>query len=337
MASWSTILQRIIKAPHERQRLCTALGIAPMTLQRWASGESRPQRSHLKHLVQVVHPADRQELIDALKELYPPSEVESWIAEAPPEQISSEFFAQVLNIVATTTDSARFWRVSDVVLKQALLQLDPNQTGMQVRLIQCMPPSQPDGIVRSLRERAGKGNSPWTSDLEHESVFLGMESLSGYAVETRHRVWNDNLREKTTSPAIRDEFEVSAAADPIRLGGKIAGCLLASSVQVQYFSQQRLTLLSAFSDLLALAFDKRDFYEPEKIMLGVMPPPMVQRKYIAGFRERVTEKFRQFSNDPTLRNADIELMVWQELEREFLEGRIDVNIANGAEGTEEAE
>src|SRR5215472_7448782 len=158
--AWSSILQGIIKSTAERQRLSSALGVTSMTLSRWASGESKPQRPHLIHLLQVVHPNQRQELLDALEEQFP--EIQAWLTEDTSEQIPAEFFAQVLNIRTTTTESLRFWRISEVVLKQALAQLDPNRLGMSVKLLQCMPPTEPDNKVHSLRERTGKGTPPWT-------------------------------------------------------------------------------------------------------------------------------------------------------------------------------
>lgn len=314
---WSTILQGIIKSPAERQRLSTALGVTTMTLSRWASGESKPQRPHLIHLVQVIHPNQRQELIDALEIVYP--DIQSWLLEDSTEQIPSDFFAQVLSIRTTTTESLRFWRISEVVLKQALAQLDPSQLGMAVKLVQCMPPSLVDGKVRSLRERAGKGTPPWTADLEHDVLFLGLESLSGYAVEVRHIVNDDNLDENKTLPAVQDEFEVSAAAAPIRFEGRIAGCLLASSTQEKYFSQQRLNLLATFSDLISLAFDKSDFRHTNEIELRVLPKPEVQRPILANFRQRVTAKFQEaMTRRQQMSNFQIEQLAWQELETELL-------------------
>lgn len=317
MTAWSQVLQGIIRSPAERQRLSTALGVTTMTLSRWASGESKPQRPHLIHLVQVVHPNQRQELIDALEGVYP--DIQNWLNEDSSDQIPSEFFAQVLSIRTTTTDSLRFWRISEVVLKQALAQLDPNRLGMSIKLVQCMPPTPPDNKVHSLRERTGKGTTPWTADLEHDVLFLGIESLSGTAVEARHAMSNDNLRLNRTIPAVQDEFEVSAAAHPIRLEGRIAGCLLASSTQESYFSQQRLTLLATFSDLLALAFDKQEFYTPDQISLRVMPPPKVQRPILAEFRELVTAKHQEaMRRRQQLNNAEIEILAWQELESRLL-------------------
>jgi hypothetical protein len=318
MASWSNVLQGIIKSPTERLRLSTALGVTTMTLSRWASGESKPQRPHLIHLVQVVHPNQRLELIDALEETYP--EIQVWLNEDASDHIPPEFFAQVLSIRTTTTDSLRFWRISEVVLKQALVQLDPNRLGMSVKLLQCMPPVEPDNKVHSLRERTGKGTPPWTADLEHDVLFLGIESLSGTAVETRHVINNDNLRTNKNIPAVQDAFEVSAAAHPIRLEGRIAGCLLASSTQEGYFSQQRLGLLATFSDLLALAFDKHEFYSIEKIGLRVMPKPEIQRPILAYFRELATIKFQEAAHRHEQKStAASELLAWQELENKLLE------------------
>lgn len=317
LPAWSIVLQGVIKSPSERQRLSAALGVTSMTLSRWASGESKPQRSHLIHLVQVMHPNQRQELLDALEDLYP--DIQNWVNEVPSQQISPEFFAHVLNIRTTTTENLRFWRISDEVLKQALLQLDPNHLGMAVMLIQCMPPSPTDGKIRSLRERTGKGTPPWTADLEHDVLFLGLESLSGYSIEVRHIVSDDDLRQSKPFPAVQDSYEVSAAAHPIRFEGRIAGCLLASSTQPKYFSQERLNLLATFSDLISLAFDEKDFYPASMIELRVIPKPEIQRPILANFRQRLTAKFQQAAQQSQqLSNAQIEMAVWQEIEAELL-------------------
>jgi hypothetical protein len=317
LPTWSTILQGIIKSPSERQRLSAALGVTSMTLSRWASGESKPQRTHLIHLVQVVHPNHRQELLDALEGLYP--DIQNWVNEISSIEIPSEFFTRILTIRTTTTETLRFWRISDEVLKQALLQLDPNRLGMAVMLVQCMPPSPIDKKVRSLHERTGKGTPPWTADLEHDLLFLGLESLSGYSVEVRHIVNDDDLRQPKPFPAVQDTYEVSAAAHPIRFEGRIAGCLLASSTQPKYFSQERLNLLATFSDLISLAFDEKDFHPANMIELRVLPKPELQRPILANFRQRMTAKFQQAAHQSQqLSNAQLEMQVWQEIEAELL-------------------
>jgi len=306
--AWSVVLQGIIKSTNERQRLASALGVTHMTLLRWANGESRPQRAHLIHLIQAVHPSHRSELLDALEQQYP--EIQTWLIEDSSDQIPSDFFSQVLNVRTMTTESLLFWRISDMVLKQALEQLDPNHLGMAIKLIQCMPPISPQNKIRSLRERAGKGTPPWTADLEHDVLFLGLV--------------DDDLRVSQTFPVLKEQYEISAAAHPVRLEGRIAGCLLASSTQPSYFSQQRLNLLITYSDLIALAFNKDEFYPPSCLELRVMPPPEIQRPKIATFRQRVTAKFQQamYQRHP-LSNPEIELQAWQEIEAELLATEYD--------------
>lgn len=316
--SWQSILSHALKTNGERQRLAMILGLSPMTLSRWASGESNPQRPHLVRLVQVVSPQYRDDLIEALETAYP--DIHSLLKEENPDRIPSEFYADLLSARTTTTESLRFWRISDLLLKQILLQLDPNQLGMSVTIIQCMPPASRHGDkIRSLHERVGKGTYPWTADLEHISLFLGLESLGGYASEARHIVNVDDLSKDKLLPAYQDKYEVSAAAHPIMLGGRIAGCLSASSTQVGYFTQQRQSLLMNFSDLASLAFDKSEFYDPKLVELRVMPKPDYQRSIIDKFRQRVSQKLMTATYQHLrMTNQEAEQHVWSEIENDLL-------------------
>lgn len=315
---WSSVLHTILKAPNEKHRLASALGVTSTTLNRWATGEVNPQRNHLIKLIQVLQPDHRHALLDALEPYYP--DINSWLRDESAEQIPPSFFAQVLSARTITTESLRFWRISDMVLKRALEQLDPNRLGMAVKLIQCMPPTIRDGKVRSLRERIGKGTPPWTADLENDVHFLGLESMSGYAVELRHVVKDDDVTQPKPTPVIRDEYEISAAAHPIRFSGRIAGCLLASSTQPNYFSQQRLSLLATFSDLLALAFERKEFYEASQIELRMMPTPAQQAPYLARFRECVTKKFQEASlKGQSINHSEAEQQVWRDIEAALIE------------------
>ena len=316
--TWQNILQQVLKTNGERQRMATALGLSPMTLTRWASGESNPQRPHMVRLVQIVQPQYRDELIEALEKVYP--EIHSLLKEETQDHIPADFFAELLSTRTTTTESLRFWRISDMVLKQFLTQLDPNQLGMSISIVQCMPPSQKHGNkIRSLRERAGKGTLPWTADLEHIALFLGMESLGGYASEVRHIVNIDDLTKDKLLPAYQYEYEISAAAHPLMFGGRIAGCLSASSTQIGYFTQQRQSLLIAFSNLAALAFDNDDFYDPKLIELRVMPKPEFQRPILDGFRQRVSRILTTATHQRyRMSNQEAEQIAWSEIEDALL-------------------
>jgi hypothetical protein len=286
---WTSILRDIIRTSHERQRLASALGVTDMTLTRWANGESHPHRPYLLRLVQVVQPQHRQLLLEALELQYP--DIRPRLKDALSEHISPHFFAEIIDVLTVTAENQRFWRVTDMVLKHALAQLDPHHLGMAVQVIQCMPPRE-DGKIRSIRTTTGRGTSPWTIDLEHDILFLGLESLSGYTVEMRRTIYEPDLRKQGTIPVVRSDYEMSAAAHPIRYEGRIAGCLLASSTQADHFSQHRLALLATFSDLVALALDSRDFYSIDQIDLRLMPAPARQRPVIVDFRHRVTRRIQ---------------------------------------------
>ncbi len=318
---WSYIFQRIIQSPLEKQRLASALGVSMMTITRWANGESHPQRPHLIRLLHVLQTDHRQEVLNALQEEYP--DILSWLNDDTDDHIPSSFFAQVLSTRTTTTDGQRFWRISDMLLQEAVKQLDPNRLGIAVKIMQCVPPLA-GGKVRSLRERTGRGTSPWTSNLEYDVHLLGLESLSGYAVVVRHIVKEDDLTRNSTIPFLKTDFEMSAAAHPIRSGGKIAGSLLASSTQIGYFSQQRISLLIAYSDLLALAFNPEEFYAYEDIHLHIMPPPKEQQDAISTFRQQVTRKLQEAARaNSNLSSTDAETAVWQELESKFIQDEMN--------------
>jgi transcriptional regulator with XRE-family HTH domain len=316
--SWRGILQRMIRVKGERQRLAIALGLSPMTLTRWANGDSTPQFSQLIRLVQIVQPHIRNEFIETLEQGYP--SLSSSLKEITTESIPSEFFAELLTVRSMTSDSQRFWRISDLVLSQVLRQLDPNNLGMSITLVQCMPPLEEHHFkVYSMRELVGKGTFPSASDLEQQALFLGAESLAGYVTETGRPSSIENLANEKLTPANQSDFEVSAAAHPIMFGGRVAGCLLASSTKIAYFTHERTALLATFSDLVALAFNKSDFYATDMIELKVMPRPEIQRPLLASFQHRVTQAqvtSAQQHHRMTIQEA--QQQVWREIEAEFI-------------------
>lgn len=314
--TWQEVLQRIIGIPSERRRLATALGINETTLNRWTRANSHPQRSQLISLVQMAPPHFRAELTVALEHSYP--DIHSWLYEEVADVIPSEFYAQVLADRATTFESLRSWKLLDMVIKQALSQLDSNQLGMSLTLAQCMPPS-PGGKICSLREYMGRGTPPWLADLEHLALFLGVESLAGYVVQKQRPASIEDLRGESLLPAYQTEFEISAAAYPIILEGWIAGCLLASSTQVAYFTQQRLALLGVFCDIISSILDKQDFYPPELIELKSMASLDKQRQYLSTFRQRVINTMLAASErGHPISHAEAEEIVWRELEEILL-------------------
>ena len=235
--------------------------------------------------------------------------------------VSTEFYLQILNDRATLIEIIRKRELLNRIIKQALIQLDPHELGMAITLALCMPPGK-QGTIRSLRERMGQGTFPWNADLENLSIFLASESLAGYVAQTQLASSVEDVSKETLLPAYQTEDEMSAAASPIMLEGKIAGCLLASSAEIGHFTQQRLTLLSSFSDLVSLALDPGEFYPTDIIQLGVLrykradEQRAILRRYPGLVQSKLIESY-QTSHPLTYLEA--EEIVWSELENQVLE------------------
>src|SRR5712691_5128751 len=180
-SSWREMLGQIASTPTERERLASEIGVRPITLGRWISGESVPRPHNVRQLLQAIPPRHRL-LFQRLLREEPELSSNSPIIDLSPD-IPYSFIMQVLDARATTLDSLRFWTISRLVLQHALRRLDPDRLGMAITVVCCMPPDG-HGKIRSLRESFGQGTPPWEGDLETKGMFLGAESLAGYAVMT---------------------------------------------------------------------------------------------------------------------------------------------------------
>jgi len=310
---WRELLGNIISDSHEKQRIAQELGVRTITLTRWVTRESDPRPQNLRHLLNVL-PEQRELLLELIGEEF--VDFTAGAIDDSSKDVPSEFYGRVFSARAATNETLHFWSICNLILQQAIGQLDPDRLGMAITVVRCMPPSN-GHKVRSLRESAGQGTPPWSGDLEQQAMLLGAESLAGYAVTaSRPAAIQNILQDRSPLPAHQIPFELSAAAYPILFAGRIAGCLLISSTQTNYFlSPSRLSLIQCYTDLVALAFDSDDFYDPQDIDLHIMPSHEVQRDYFYNFRYRVTQVMKQ----QPVRNRQAEETVWQQLEEELLQ------------------
>ncbi len=318
--TWRELLGSIIQDPQERRRLANELGINPVTLTRWVNNESSPRSQSIQRLLNAL-PQHRKALLDQLLDEFGGliAETEGSLTEDLLNKIPSEFYIRVLRTLATIPRVLRFSSLCDLILQQALEQLDPNRVGIAVTVVRCMPPSA-NMKIRSLRESVGRGTPPWESNLDQQAILLGAESLAGHAVTLGRLVANqDLLEEQSLSPGYHGQWEESATAAPIMLEGRIAGCLLVSSSQANYFQQSRQTLIESYADLIALAFETIEFYDTRQIELGLVPFQDVQKLYLSGFRQRLSETMIQATkNQRPLTIFEAEQIVWQRFEAELL-------------------
>lgn len=320
LQQWRDFLGKITKDPQERQRIANELSVRPITLMRWVSGESNPRPHNLRLLINAL-PEYRQVFLELIPEELGHDFMQGVEEASVSYEIPSIFYARVLNAHCTLPKILHFSSICDVILLQALKQLDPNRIGMEVTVVQCMPPSQ-GHKVRSLRESMGRGTPPWSRELEQKTMFLGIESLAGYVVSSGHsRAIQSRSEGEKFFPVEWVEWEESAMAYPIMRSDHVAGCFLVSCTQPNYFlSPSRQALIQSYAELLSVAFEPDAFYRLWDIELGRMLPYKGQQIYLSTFRSRVADIMTRFQLDL----VQAERKVWQQIEEELLRASFDI-------------
>ncbi len=315
--AWRKLLESIIVEAQERQRIANELGVNPATLVRWAKGETNPRYENLQRLLEAL-PAQQQTLTRLIKEEFPAFDMPA--SESTSEHIPGEIYSRILNIYVNTQEAQRYWYLSDLMMQLALGQLDPNHLGMAVTIAHCMPPAGAAHKVRSLRQTAGRGTPPWNTYLDQEPLFLGIESLAGYAISVGHLVTVQSRAEQTHVPVRWVAWEESAVASPILLGGRIAGCLIVSSTQPGYFLPFRQKLIGQYTELLTLTFRSDEFYTLQDIELRLIPSQEIQQDRFSRFRQRVSNVLQEaFREQRPITTTEAEQIVWAGLETELLD------------------
>lgn len=315
--TWRDLLSHIIEEPRERERIAKTIGIDTTTLTSWARNTATPNARQLRSLLQAIprHPMLLRTLIA--------EEFDGFDAElddAPPHAIPITFSARVLELYASAPDESRFWSICTAVLSEAVKQLDPDNFGISLSVMQCMPLSR-EGKVYCLREYVRLGTSPWFDQMEMSTSFLGTESLAGAAVSSRRPQIVEDINQGQRAATYVPEYAVSAAAFPITHSNRIAGCLLAASTQTGYFSSPaRQELIQNYSALLVLAFSPENFYEREQIALQIMPPFQVQQPYLSTLQQRILATLKTaFSVNRSISYLEAQQHVYDQIAEELLQ------------------
>jgi hypothetical protein len=314
---WREFLGGIISNATERDRIASEIGVHAVTLSRWVSGESSPRPHNMRQLLRALPKQQRQQLQSQLEKVS--SDISDFDIDTSEQEIPYKFIMEVLDARASIPDLLRFWSITRLVLQQALRQLDPERVGLAITVVRCMPPR--DGKIRSLREGVGLGTPPWGGDLEEKALLLGAESLAGHVtVSCRLEHIGDLKSNKTFLPAYQVEHEISAVACPIMYACRVAGCLLLSSTQQDYFAPEaRLSLVRGYTNLVSLAFNPEEFYDPEMIALHIMPPPPRQQDFFDGFRQRVLKRMQKSAvMEQRLASTEAEHLEWLQIEESLL-------------------
>jgi len=315
--TWREVLGAIISEPHEKQRIARALNVSPFTLVHWVQGKATPQTQQMYQLLRAL-PQQQDALLPSIAEEFEEISQRELASEPETDEIPSIFYAHVLKGSTTTPLTIHYWSQANIILQQAIVQLDPYRTGMAIRITRCMPPAY-DGKIRSLCESVGVGTPPWSGTLEQSALLLGAESLAGYALTSGHSIVIDSPDDYSLFPIPQREYEASTAAFPIMRANLIAGVLLVASSHSGFFTSASLSLIQSYTNLLALAFETGAFYDPQIFALQTMPPIATQQNYLTTFHQRVADVLaRSMQGGQPLNTTQAELQVWQQIEEEFL-------------------
>lgn len=326
--TWRQLLAIRISDHDERRRIAQLAGVDEVTLKRYAEGKTKRIRPRLLRPLVAAWPSGERPLMTRLiLEEFPdfvPGEqadatsLNGLIATAALDGIPLDVYERVMRAYATTPLSLRFWVISNLVLGAALEQLDPgpHPIGVEVVLVQCMRCLHNE-TVGYLRETCLLGTPPWRTD-QLTPLFLGAESLSGYAVTTARPALCQNLRTNSVYLPVRVEaYEESAVAYPLLQGERVGGCLLVAAAQADFFTPPRLNLVNTYADLAVLALQDDQFYEKQAIRLRTMPATDVQQAQFASFRRRVNELISA-PNRQVANIVQAEQLVWSQLAEELM-------------------
>lgn len=281
--TWRELLAASLKNPREQRRIARITKADNETLLAWSRNTQSPDVGQLHALLKAM-PQHQMLLRILIVEEFEDFDEER--DDAPTQASLMAFSSHLLELSATVPEQSRFWSICTAVLSEALQQLDPDQLGISISIVQCMPSQA--GIVSCLRESITLGSTPWFEQIQVRTRFLGAESLAGAAVSSGLIQVITNSNQEQQLAINLPEHTVSAVALPITYGKRVAGCFLMASTQAGYFSSTaRQELIENYRAMLTLAFSPDNFYEPAQIMLQTMPAFQEQQPYLSAFQQRI--------------------------------------------------
>ena len=313
--TWRELLGVLVEDPQERLHIARAIGVNQITLARWIAGISSPRLRSLRILLDVL-PDQRERFMHLLALDYPELLHEELQEEEELFQISASFYARALETYTSNPSILRGSTLGIIILQQMLVQLDPHQVGLGIFIAQCMPPIA--GKVRSVRSIVGRGTGVWRK-IEGIVAFHGIESQVGHAVQEQRQILTQSSEERENWYPSGIPDVQSVVAFPIQMANNVAGGISLLSVQAAYFSAERLDLIRAYTDMLALIFEHDEFYVSSQIEMGVLPSFPDQQMIISGFQQRVRQRLVEATRKgQLLARPEAEMEIWQEMEHTML-------------------
>lgn len=249
-AEWRDILRKYCENPATKQRLASEGSVSLRTIDRWISGQSRPQKLEMVRML-----ADRNsELSEALRREFP----EAFLSTKQPAMsmerivsLPSEFYRRVVHVFAHVPQSARQWTIWHLVANQMLPHLDVKRSGL-LCVVFALPQNE------TLQFLEGAGNGVWTTRQVSQTNMPAAEQpwIKNALIEARPQFIQSCVSAQVSPPScfISHELIQSMCFFPFYEAAVIAGGLFLLSAMEDFFTPQRQALIEEYSCLLALAF-----------------------------------------------------------------------------------
>ncbi|MBA2393732.1 MAG: GAF domain-containing protein [Ktedonobacteraceae bacterium] len=327
--TWRELLRKVTARPDERQRIAAALRINTITITRWVAGSSKPRIETLRALPQAL-PKQSEQMIRLLKLEYPDLFTNEQTADIE-SAIPHDFYSQVLNTYAMDPERLCASALSSTILRQIILQCDPDKEGFAVFIAQCVPPG-PDQKVRSLRITVGDGGTPVTNVLRNQTCFCGAESQAGLAVLSAHAVIFQNPEnQQRIIPGQQIIVPGSSLALPLLRYDSSIGSVCFVSPQKNFFTPGRMSLLKHYVNLLTIAFEPHEFYPLSNIHLAMMPTRSQQHPFLSTLQKRITARMlTPLSEGLPLSRLQAEQQIIKETEEELIQLSLTAELRSEA-------
>lgn len=331
-ASWQILLSEIIQDAAVLEALSNEIGFNKVSLVRWGRGVVPNNIQTLQRLVdsRSFPPQRRHHFVEAVRKSFPDfhTEPNPLLEEGPAKEIPSLFYSQVLRSYAFVPDDLVFWTMTQILCHQLFGHIDAAESArVSALLLVCTPPASPDrsNVVRSFYipvRQISERPSPLQPSFP---IFVGTESPLTDISPTYNRPLIFNEQEIATLSTPFPAEVKSLALLPIQRRGKIAGTLLVSSEENNYFTQATKLVLYEYVTLLALAFRDSDFYSMQQLKFDIFPSLAQQQEQEAftPYRRRVEILRRLLGSSDALSPSQeqLEILALQELENHLLQWR----------------
>jgi hypothetical protein len=252
------------------EKVINFLQVSHKTLMNWIKSKANPDFRIFQQVLEAF-PDDYDALLELIQREFPHFVPERLAEGEAPREILAPFHNRLSKTLHDSLPTLRFWSTCQLVLQQAMQQLDPYRTGMMMAIMTCTPPSSGEK-VRSLHGYLGLGSSKWMENWYQQPFFFGSDSLSGYAATVGDIQVIHDLKSDLTGVSLYDVDDMrSILVVPILSCRKCAGCLYIASTSPNYFRSRRLELVQQYVECLARAFSPEEFYAPEQMQFSILP------------------------------------------------------------------